>query len=134
MPRGWLLLLCAVLFLWQPLDFSAEVASALPTIGMRGAAGVVELAIHGLIAAASVAAGWALWNGNPAGPPLAAMVLLAAAAAGVQSLYWTALPRNTFPSDRLPLATVIVAHSAAWLVYLRFRDSEAGAASISQQH
>jgi hypothetical protein len=37
----------------------------------------------------------------------------------VQSLYVSALPSNVFPGDRLPLASVIVLHSAAWIVYLR---------------
>jgi hypothetical protein len=119
MPRGWLLLLCAVLFVWQPLTFAVEVASALPSIGMRGAAGAIELGVHGVVAALSFAAGWALWQTSPAGPMLATIAIAAGAAAGVQSLYWSVLPNNVFPSDRLPLAILIVATACAWLVYLR---------------
>ena len=119
MPRGWLLVLCAVLFVWQPLNFSTEVSAALPTIAMRGWPGLFELAVHGLVAAASVAAGWALWQSNPAGPALALLVLAGAALTGIQSLYWSALPHNTFPADRLPLALVIAGHSSAWMAYLR---------------
>ena len=119
MPRGWLLLLCAVLFVWQPLTFAVEVSSTLPSIGMRGAAGAIELGAHGVVAALSFAAGWALWQTSPAGPMLATIAIAAAAAAGVQSLYWSVLPSNVFPSDRLPLSIFIVATACAWLLYLR---------------
>src|SRR3954447_8660683 len=103
MARIWLLLLCAVLMVWQPLTFAVEASSSLTTLGMRGAAGAVELLIHGAVAALSVAAGWALWQSSPGGPKLARAAIAAAAVVGVQSLYATALPRDVFPSDRLPL-------------------------------
>jgi hypothetical protein len=119
MPRGWLLLLCIILLGWQPLSFAVEAASALPTLGIRGAPAVIEIAAHGIVAALSFAAGWALWQASPAGPRLAGAALVACAVAGVQSLYVSALPSNVFPGDRLPLASVIVLHSAAWIVYLR---------------
>jgi hypothetical protein len=119
MPSGLLLLLSALLLIWQPLTFAYEALSTLPTLGMRGVPGVVELAAHGLVAALSFAAGWALWGSNPAAPPLATAALVAAAVTGVQSLYYSVLPSNVFPSDRLPLAVLTVAHASAWLLYLR---------------
>jgi hypothetical protein len=114
-----LLLLCLILFVWQPLTVSGEIAATLPSLGMRGAPAIVELLVHGLLAALSVAAGWALWNANPAGPVLARSTMIGAAAIGVQALYWSVLPRSTFPSDRLPIAIATLVHSAVWLVYLR---------------
>jgi hypothetical protein len=119
MPRGWLLLLCAVLLVWQPLAFAVEAASALPTLGMRGVPGLLELAAHGAVAALSFAAGWALWQSSRAGPLLATAALAGGAITGVQSLYWSVLPSSVFPSDRLPLAALTLAHAGAWLVYLR---------------
>src|SRR4051794_4915946 len=101
MGRGWIILLCAVLLVWQPLSFAVEASTAFPTLGMRGAAGTVELAAHALVAALSVAAGWALWQASPAGPMLARIAVIAGALGGVQSLYWSVLPSNVFPSDRL---------------------------------
>jgi hypothetical protein len=119
MPRGWLLLLCAVLLVWQPLSFAVKASSTLPSLGMRGVAGAVELIAHGIVAALSFAAGWALWQATPAGPMLATIAIVAAGATGVQSLYWSVLPSNVFPSDRLPLAALVVAHAGAWVLYLR---------------
>lgn len=118
MPRGWLLVLCVVLFGWQPLTFAGEVSESLPTIAMRGAPGAVELLAHGSVAALSIAAGWALWIANPLGPFLAFPALIGAAAAGVQSLYWSALPHDVVPGEELPRAAAIVIVSCAWLLYL----------------
>jgi hypothetical protein len=119
MARGWLFLLCAVLLVWPPLTFAVEAASTLPTLGMRGVVGGLELAAHGIVAAVSVAAGWSLWQGGPAGPMLARVAIAAGGVAGVQSLYWSVLPSNVFPSDRLALAALMLAHACAWLVYLQ---------------
>ena len=119
MGRGWLLLLCAVLLVWQPLTFAVEAASTLQTLGMRGPAGAIELIAHAVVAAVGIAAGWALWQSSPAGPVLARIAIAAAGLSGVQSLYWSVLPSSVFPSDRLPLAALTVAHAGAWLVYLR---------------
>jgi hypothetical protein len=114
----WVLLLCAVLMVWQPLTFAVEASSSLTSLGMRGAPGAVELSIHGAVAALSVAAGWALWQSSPSGPKLARVAIVAAALVSLQSLYATALPSNVFPSDRLPLALLTVTHAAVWLAYL----------------
>jgi hypothetical protein len=117
--RGPLLILCAYLVLWQPLNFGAEVTATLSTLTMRGPAAVIELSVHALVSALSLAGGWALWMGNPSAPALAAVAVTACGATSVQSLYWTSLPDNIMPGDRLPLAVAAVAHAAGWLTYLR---------------
>jgi hypothetical protein len=120
MQRGWLLtILCAVLLLWRPLDFVFELSQSLPSMGMRGAAGALELVFHALVAAVSVAAARALWNVAPAGPLLAAIALVASAAATVQTLYWTALPHQTIPGTEALLSALATGHAAIWLVYLK---------------
>ena len=116
---NWLLILTIVLYIWQPVTFAGELLLSLGSLGMRGAPAVIELLTHGGSAGLSVAASRALSNENPAGPGLAAVALTVAAILGVQSLYWSSLPHNTMPGDKLPLAVVTVAHSAAWLIYPR---------------
>jgi hypothetical protein len=116
---GWLLLLCGYLAVWQPLTFATEVTATLGSLAMRGPAGVAELSAHAVVAAFAFATGWGLWIGNPNALPLAQIALAACSAATVQSIYWTWLPHNIMPGDRLPLALLSVAHAAGWIVYLR---------------
>jgi hypothetical protein len=116
---NWLQILTIVLYIWQPVTFAGELLLSLGSLGMRGAPAVIELLAHAGSAGLSVAASRALTNENPAGPWMAAVALTVAAILGVQSLYWSSLPHNTMPGDKLPLAALTVAHSAAWLIYLR---------------
>jgi hypothetical protein len=118
-PGGWLLLLCGYLGLWQPLTLAGEVSATLGTLEMRGPAGVAELSAHAAVSVFAVAAGWGLWVGNPKAPVFAEIGLIACALTSVQSLYWTRLPLNTMPGDRLPLAIVAIAHAAGWITYVR---------------
>ncbi len=118
-PRGWLVLLCGFLAVWQPSRLAAEVSASLGSLGMRGPGAIVELSAHAAITAFAVAAGWALWIGNPKAPVFAEIALVTCALVSVQTLYWTRLPENTMPGDRLPLAILAIAHAAMWIVYLR---------------
>jgi hypothetical protein len=79
----------------------------------------LELVAHGVLTAFAVAAGWGLWVGNPAAPALAQIAIACVAAESVQSLYWTRLPHDVMPGDRLPLAVTAIAHATGWIVYLR---------------
>jgi hypothetical protein len=117
--RVWTRLLAVLLFVWPPVTFATELSSSFSSLDMRGAPAIAELAAHALVGALSVAGGWGLWIGNPEGPKIATAAVGACAAVGIQSLYWTWLPRNTMPGDKLPLAALIVAVASAWLVYLR---------------
>jgi hypothetical protein len=119
MPHLWRWLLCATLLVWRPLGFAIELPSTLPSLGMRGAAGAFELLVHGLVAALAVGAVKALSSATPAALLLSRAALVASAVASVQSHYWSVLPHQTMPGDKLPLAIVSVVVAAAWLVYLR---------------
>jgi hypothetical protein len=119
MPRGWLLLLCAFLFVWEPLRFADDLSGSIGTLAMRGTPGVVELAAHAAIAIVSAAAAWGLWIRNPRAPMLASIAVAASAMATVQSLYWTYLPGSAVPGEALPLSIAAIAHAAGWIAYLR---------------
>lgn len=119
MRRGWWLLLAVFLMVWEPMRIAAEFASAAGTLGVRGPLAIAELLAHALVAVACVAAGWALWNGNPAGATLAQYAVAASAAVSVQSLYWSMLPHQTVPGERLPFATLALAHATVWIVFLK---------------
>jgi hypothetical protein len=118
MRSRWARVLAGFLMIWEPMRVAAELESAAGTLSMRGWTGMGELLLHAAIAAACVASGWALWNGNPAGPRAAAFAVGASAATTVQSLYWSALPHQTVPGEQLPFAILAVANAAAWMVFL----------------
>ncbi len=124
-----LYVLALFLFLWEPLRVAGEFTQSLSTIGMRGAPAIAELIAHAMVAATAVAAAWALWNGAGHGPAMAIVAVILSAAASVQSLYWSHLPRQTPPGSQLPLAAIAVAHAAAWVAYLSFRLKTEAAAS-----
>lgn len=118
-PRGWLLLLSAWLFVWEPMRLAAELAGSMSTLGMRGVAGGVELVVHGAVAAMAMAAARALWVGNPVGPRLASIAVAASAAVTIQSVVWSRLPVDAPPGQGLPLSILAIAHAAGWITYLR---------------
>jgi hypothetical protein len=118
MARGWVVLLCAALLLWRPVGFIPELLQSLPSLGMRGVPGAIELVFHGIVAAVAVAAAQALWDGKASAPILAAVALVGSAGAAVQSLYWTALPSDTVPGTERLIAAVAIGHAALWLIYL----------------
>ena len=56
---------------------------------------------------------------SPAGRSLAAVGVGARAMIGLQSLFWTALPRDVAPGTRLPLALLTCANAVFWLIVIR---------------
>ena len=117
MPK-WLILLSAYLLVWVPLNFAALASRSLPSLASRGSAAVVELALHAAAAILCAAAGWMLRVGNVAGRRLAGVALIANAAATIQALHVSALPRDVSPGLPLPLTIVVSIHTLAWLAYL----------------
>lgn len=115
------LLLSGYLLLWIPVNFAAELASVLPSLGVRGAPAIIEVVLHGGVAALSFAAGMAIWSGSESAFGFASLAVLLSTAVAIQSLFWSSLPSQTKPGDHLPLSIVLAAHGAAWLLYLRRR-------------
>ena len=97
-------LLSSYLLIWAPGTFAVEFLMVLPSIGVRGPGAWIELAVHGIVAMTCAAGGRMLRIGTPAGPAVAAAGVAARAVIGVQSLFWTALPRDVAPGTHLPIA------------------------------
>ena len=121
-------LLSSYLLIWAPGTFAMEFLTVMPSIGVRGPAAWIELVVHGLVAMASAAGGWMLRVESPAGPAVAAVGVTARAVVSLQSLVWTALPRDIPPGAHLPLALLTCAIAAFWLIVVRMlgRGSDRG--------
>ena len=118
-PRGWLLILCVFLLVWEPLRLAGELTGSMGTMAMRGVAGAIELAVHAAVAAIAVAAGWGLWIRNPQAPAVASVAVALSAAVTIQSLCWSSLPGDAVPGERLPVSLMALAHAAGWIAFLR---------------
>jgi hypothetical protein len=115
--------LSAYLLAWVPLNYAAEASRTLPTIGGRGPAAVIELAVHAVVTAMAAGAGWMAWMRHPGARWASSAAVVAATAMSVQSLYWSALPHDVPPGTTLPLALIAGGHGAAWVLYLRRADA-----------
>jgi hypothetical protein len=113
------LVLCAYLAVWIPLNAAALASSSLPSLAVRGPAAALELAVHVASAAVCFAAGWMLWNRSAAGIRFAALALCVNVVAAVQPLHVSALPRDVPPGLAWPLTVLTLVFTTAWLVYLR---------------
>lgn len=120
MPRV-RLLLCAFLALWVPMNFAAELATTLPSLGYRGGPAIIELFVHGVAAALAMAAAWALLTAHPDAERFAMLAVVVATAIAVQGLFWSYLPSQTKPGDEWPIAAAYVANGVLWVAYLRRR-------------
>src|SRR5437879_5573393 len=78
---GWLLLLCLLLLIWQPLSLGLVASSALNSLALRGAPLALLLAARVVVAGLGIAAGLALVNRRAGAVAMAKASLAAAAAA-----------------------------------------------------
>lgn len=116
---GWVLLLCLLLTIWEPLNLALLASAVLPQILDRPAA----LAILGLrigVTGLGVAAGLSLWMLKPHGVTMAKAALVLSAITSVLVFYTRDFPSNRMPGARLPATLALVAYSAAWYGYLQF--------------
>jgi hypothetical protein len=111
-----------LLIVWEPLRFAGEALRVLPSIGYRGAIAGVELLVHGLVAALSAGAGFALWNGTPDARRIATIAVIVLMARAVQSVYWSALPNSTRPGDEAWTAGAAVVVGMVMLGVIRAKS------------
>ena len=116
--RGWLLVLCGVLLVWQPLDFGVVASSALDALPVRGVPLAAVLALHLVVTAFGIAAGLALVGRRPAAVAMARASLVATAALDLFIYATPYFPDNRPPGATPVYAAVSIAWAAGWLVYL----------------
>ena len=115
-PTGRLLLLAALLCVWEPLNLAFAASSDVAELATDSAGRTAFLVFRVLVAGVGVAAGLALWNDRPHGVPLAKAALILAAVAALIRFTW--FPGNTPPGLRLPYALLFLGYNAAWFAYL----------------
>jgi hypothetical protein len=115
---GWLLLLCGMLLIWQPLSAGISASTVLNSLPLAGSRLVVILLARVAVAALGVSAGLALMGRRPGAITLTQISLIASLAV---DLFIYATPY--FPSNRGPGETPLwvagsITYCGFWLVYL----------------
>ena len=97
---GWLLVVCALLIVWQPLNVGLAASTVLDALPGRGVPLALVLMLRLLVAAAGIGAGLAL-IARHAGAATLAKVAVAASAATDLFVYATPyIPAIDFPATR----------------------------------
>ena len=115
---GWLLVLCLLLLVWQPLSLGLIASSALASLPLRGLPFAATLLGRVLVVSLGIAAGLALLarRGGALTMTRAALVLSAAADVFVYSTPY--FPNNRRPGDTTIALIGSLAYSAIWVAYL----------------
>lgn len=115
---GWLLVLCALLLIAQPVSLAVTASPALRSLPLRGTGLAVILVARLLAAAFGIAAGLAL-SGRHTGAVGMAKASLGVSAAVDVLVYTTPyFPNNRPPGDTTIILIASLAFYAIWLVYL----------------
>jgi hypothetical protein len=116
--RGWLLLLCLLLLVWQPLSLGIVASATLGRLPLRGLPFAMTLLGRLLAAALGIAAGLAIIARRPAAIALARGALIASA--GMDAFVYSTpyFPNNRPPQDTTIALFASLAYSTIWLIYL----------------
>jgi hypothetical protein len=115
---GWLLVLCRLLLVYQPLSLALTTSAALASLYTRGPALVLAIVVRVVVTAVSVAAGLALTNRQPGAVLLAKVALVLSAACDIFIYTTPYFPNNRPPGDTPIYIAVSLAYHVTWLVYL----------------
>jgi hypothetical protein len=124
---GWLLVLCLLLLIWQPLSLGLVAASVLGAVALGGWPLAIVLLTRVVVSGFGIAAGLALLGRRPGAVPLAKISLALSAVSDVFVYTTPFVPNNRAPGETPVYIAVSVAYSALWIVYLsrsrRVRDT-----------
>lgn len=116
--RGWLLLLCLLLLVWQPIDLSLTTAGRLEDLSLRGPGFAFVLLARLFAAALGIAAGLSLLQRKPGAVTIARTSLVFSAAVDVLVYATPWYPNNRPPGDATIVLVASLAYYALWLAYL----------------
>jgi hypothetical protein len=115
---GWLLVLCALLIVWQPLSLGWVASSVLGDLALRGLPLALVVLLRVLVTAFGIAAGIALLNRRPAAVPMAKASLMASAATDTFVYLTPFFPSNRMPGETPFYVAAALAYYVIWLAYL----------------
>jgi hypothetical protein len=115
---GWLLVLCALLLVWQPLTLAIGASRALDALPVRGPGLLSVLLLRLLTTAFGIAAGLALLRRHPGAVGLAKLSLVLSALSDLVTYSTRYFPNNRPPGTTGVLLVASLAYYTIWLAYL----------------
>ena len=116
---GWLLILVLIFTVWNPASLALQASTIAWTLDSRSTLSLLFLTARLLITSIGVGAGIALLLRRPGAVWLARVALVLFGVEAVARLSTRVDLSSAPPGTRLPLAVLVVAHNAAWYMYLR---------------
>jgi len=116
--RGWLLVLCLLLLVWQPVSLGLVASSVVDAVAVRGVSLALVLLLRLAVTALGIAAGLALAGERPYAVAMAKWSLAASAAVDVFVYLTPYFPNNRMPGDTPFYVAGSLAYSGGWLMYL----------------
>jgi hypothetical protein len=120
--RGWLLVLCALLLVWHPLNLALAASAVVEALPLRGLPLALVLIVRLLVTAIGIAAGLALLARRPGAVPLARVAVVTSAAVDVFVYSTPYYPSNRLPGDALWYIALTLVYHGVLLGYL-FRSA-----------
>jgi hypothetical protein len=115
---GWLLVLCGVLLVWQPLSFGLTASASLDALAVRGVPLAIVLVARLVVTAFGIAAGLALAGVRPGAVALAKTALVATTAMDLFVYTTPYAPNNRTPGETPIYIGVSIGWAAGWFLYL----------------
>jgi hypothetical protein len=116
--RGWLLVLCVVLLVWQPFNLALTMSGMLDELSLRGPGLAVILVARLIAAGLGIAAGLSLLQRKPGAVSIAKASLVFSAAVDVLAYATPYSPNNRPPGDATLILVASLAYYGIWLAYL----------------
>lgn len=127
---GWLLVLCLLLLVWQPISFGLAASTMLDRLAARGLPLALILLTRVVVAGFGIAAGLALFARRPGAVNLVRVSLILTAALDVFVYATPYFPTNLPPGDASLYAGASILYCVVWLAYLgrskRVREFDRG--------
>jgi hypothetical protein len=117
--RGWLLVLCALLLVWQPLNLGLTMAGLVNELSRRGPGLALILLARLLAAGLGIAAGLSLFQVKPGAVTIARTSLAYSAIVDVIVYATPYSPNNRPPGDATIILAASLLYYGVWFAYLR---------------
>lgn len=116
--RGWLLVLCVLLLVWQPANLAFTASRALDALAIRGLPLALVLAARILATGLGIAAGISILRHSGAAVAMTRTALTVSAAVDLFVYTTPYVPRNRVPGDTPWYVAASLLYYAVWMLYL----------------